>query len=424
MTDLPAFEEEDYMRSYINYISRIEFELQMIKYPSGGIESFTTSWKDVRDDLMKNDRFGGIIKKTRFVKDVVNQVPGSNDEQHMIQLFEHIKKHMKWDGKSRLFSQKGAKKCLKEGTGHAADINLTLITTLKAAGFNVHPVVLSTRSNGMIPMTNPTVDHLNYVLAAVTIGDKRYFLDATEDYLPAATIPVRCLNGEAVLLHENGAQTFTLNPTGKYKTATQFEMALSEDGVLEGVAKMTKSGYAAIYFRKDLTNATSEEKLIEEMQEENEGLTIEEHTIQNYRNVYQPIKEEYHVSIEGKVVDAGELIYLNPMLYDGIEENPFKLEKRQYPVDFAIPIEETYVFKFKIPEGYEVESLPEAARFSLPEKASSFTFSAKVLNNEINVISRLKMNKTLYVETEYAALKEYYKLITKSHAEQIVLKRL
>ena len=423
MTDLPAFESEDHMRSYVNYISRISFELQMIKYPSGGVESFTKTWKDVSTDLMNHNRFGGELKNSKTVKNIVSQVTGSNDPQHMVALYEKVKTHIKWDGDYGLFCENGIKKCWKDGTGNAADINLTLIAVLESAGFDVKPVVLSTRSNGMIPIASPTVDNLNYVIAAVEINGERYFLDATEDYTPAATIPVRCLNGEAVMIFKNNASPFMLKPTDRYKAVTQNEMTLTEDGVLTGITKKNKSGYAAIYFRKELTEANSEEKFIESLEDEHEGLSIESHTIKNYEDVYKNIEEEYEVEIEGKVVDAGDLIYLNPMLYDGLEENPFKLEKRQYPVDFAIPIDETYLLKFKIPEGYAVETLPEGAKLALPDNASNFSFSAKVVNNEIIVVSRLKIKKTLFVETEYVALKEYYNLITKAHSEQIVLKR-
>jgi len=425
MTDLPGFESEDYMRSWRNYISRIEFELQMIKYPSGGVKSFSTTWNKVAEELMDRKDFGGQIKKGKAVKGIVSQVSGSNDMEHLLQLFEFVKNKMKWDGDVGLVSRKGVKKTWSEGTGNSADINLLLIATLREAGFKVNPIVLSIRKYGMLPISYPTIDNLNYVLAAVELGDQLIFLDATEDHIPAGTIPDRCLNGEAVILAENNiAQPFIMKPNVKYKSIIQNKLTLTEDLSLEGKLIKTKDGKAAAYFRAEYRDADSEEGLIEEMQNGHEGLTIEEHTLENVMNPYEKVKETYQVSIEDKVEEAGDLLYLNPMLYEGMEENPFKLEERKYPVDFIYPIEEIYMFELEIPEGYGIESLPEKVNLALPEKSGQYAYSAKVIGKKITVLSRLKINKPLFVETEYIGLKEFFNLIIKSHAEQIVLKKI
>ena len=42
-----------------------------------------------------------------------------------------------------------------------------------------------------------------------------------------------------------------------------------------------------------------------------------------------------------------------------IDENPFKQEKRDYPIDFKYPIHDSYTITYNIPQGYVVESIPE-----------------------------------------------------------------
>lgn len=426
MTDLPAFEKENYMRSYKNYISKIDFELKSIQIPFGAVEYYTKSWEEIREDLMKFKYFGGTLKKVRSAKmaDIVEQYESGSDEERMVGIYEHIKKNMKWNGQKNKYSRTGIAKVLKEESGNSGDINLALISTLRKAGFKVDPVVLSTRDNGMLPLTHPSIDNLNYVIAAVQLEGKTIYLDATDDYLPAGVLPMRCFNGDAILLKKEKAMLLNnLKPAAKFKYVTQNKLTMTPDGTLEGVVKKTKSGYSAIKFRKEYSSADNEEAFLGDIQNEQEGLSIESHSFENIDDNYKSIKEEYQVTIDDKTEVAGDLIYLNPMLYNARTDNPFKMEERQYPVDYAIPIESTYMFQFTIPEGYSVESMPEGSSIGLPEKATLFSYSAKQMGDKITVISRVKITKTLFSANEYEALKEFYNLIIKKHTEQIVLKK-
>jgi hypothetical protein len=426
MIDLPAFEEEDYMSSYKNYISNIVFELKSIQIPFGPIEYYTQSWEEIRNNLMKDKYFGGTFKKVRGSKisDIVAKYESGSDEERMLNIYEHIKTNMKWDGQTSKYSSHGLAKSLKNRSGNSGDINLALISTLRKAGFEVDPVVLSTRDNGMLPLTYPSIDNFNYVIAAVNLDGKTIYLDATDDFYPAGVLPLRCFNGSAIVMKKNKVELIEeLKPITKYKSVTQNKVTMTPDGTLEGVVKKTKSGYSAIKFRKAFSRADNEDAFLKNLQNNQEGLTIESHKFENINDTYKSIKEEYQVSFDDKTEMVGDLIYLNPMVNNAYTENPFKMEKRQYPVDYAIPIEDVYMFELSIPEGYTVESIPERISFGLPNKATSFSYSAKQIGDMVIILSQVKITKTLFLENEYGALKEFYNLIIKKHTEQIVLKK-
>ena len=424
MTDIPEFTEEDYMRDASNYICRIDFEVKSFQFPGYKTEYYTRNWDDIKKDMMDDTRFGRQLKKKGVKKDIVAQFDGPNDMEKLVKIYEHVKTSMKWNGDMSVISRDGINDAWKAGSGNSGDINLTLIAALKAAGYEVSPVVLSTRNRKMLPVSAPSIKNLNYVLAAVQLDDKTYYLDATDDLLPAFALPIHCFNGQAIVLEKEKTKKVMFEPNQKYRYVTQNKLKLDEEGMLSGVVKKVKSGYAAMSFRRGLSKATSEEAFIEEMENDNEGMEIESHTFENINNIYKDSKEEYSVNIEDKVEDAGDLMYLNPMLYSGYDENPFKLEKRQYPVDFAVPLDYTYMLVLEIPEGFAAETLPEAAKIALPNKGGSFTHSAKVKGNTITILSRMKINQTIFTEGEYPVLKQFYDLIVKSHAEQIVLKKM
>ena len=57
------------------------------------------------------------------------------------------------------------------------------------------------------------------------------------------------------------------------------------------------------------------------------------------------------------------------MLSLATKENPFKQEKREFPIDFSFPFENISTTIINLPEGYRVESIPEAMAMQYPQIA-------------------------------------------------------
>jgi hypothetical protein len=106
-----------------------------------------------------------------------------------------------------------------------------------------------------------------------------------------------------------------------------------------------------------------------------------------------------------------------------MESNPFSLEERQYPVDFGHPIDHTYVCKIKIPDGYRVDELPVSKVLMLPGNAARYSYSVSQLGDVVNLTSTFQINKSIFVQTEYANLREFYTQVVGKQAEQIVFKK-
>ena len=110
-------------------------------------------------------------------------------------------------------------------------------------------------------------------------------------------------------------------------------------------------------------------------------------------------------------------------LFQNMPQALVKTEKREYPVDFGSPIEETYMAKITIPDGYVIDEIPTAKVMMLPANASRYTYNVTVTNNIITMVSMLQINKSLFVQTEYPDLREFYNQVIAKQAEQIVLKK-
>jgi uncharacterized protein DUF3858 len=135
-------------------------------------------------------------------------------------------------------------------------------------------------------------------------------------------------------------------------------------------------------------------------------------------NLSRKFKIEHVDDFEGS-----GMLYLNPVLFTNLTENPFKLEERVFPVDYPCPENSTYMCTFEVPNGYLVEELPESQIMGMPNKAGSFRYSVSQNGGKVTVTIQHKINQKVFTQLEYPNLREFYNRVVSKCSEQIVLKR-
>ena len=104
-------------------------------------------------------------------------------------------------------------------------------------------------------------------------------------------------------------------------------------------------------------------------------------------------------------------------------ENPFKADERSYPVIFDFPSRDSRVVNIIIPEGFEVESLPENSIFQLMGESGVFQFLTSQNGKYLRLESVLVLKNLVYTPEDYDNLKQFYAYIVDKHSETIVLKK-
>ena len=432
MKDVPAFQEEAYSTTSRNYLARIEFELSNTKFPGEGVRNYMDTWENIMEKLEKHEYFGLqynnkdlLIGGSAFVKDEIETIKSlyQKPEDRMKAVFDFVKKNMKWNEKNRLYVDKTIRKAYKENSGNSADINLLMVLMLRECGMNALPVILSTRGNGIIHPSHPSLSWLNYTIACVKIGNKQYLLDATNDYLPMNMLPFKCLNGKGKIVAEHNDEWVDLYNNEVTQGTYMLDAKLGEDGVLTGTLQGKENNYAAFYSRRKIVNAVSHDDYIKEFEDEINGLKVNTYEFTNLKDVYKPFLEKYDITLESVAESLGEMIYFSPVIFDEIETNPLKLEERKYPVDFGYKRNNLYIYKYTIPEGYTIDEQPENATIMLPEKAAIYKYSISVIGNTVQVMSQLSINRPVFVPEDYKNLKDFYNQVIAKQKEQIVLKK-
>jgi hypothetical protein len=423
LKDVPAFIPEPNLDCQDNYIQAIEFELSSIQYPGQMLQNFTETWESVNKKMIDDPDFGGVLKTRGFVRDTVSGLCSINatDLEKAISIYNYVQSRMKWNGDYSLWALKGLKKPFTDRVGTSSEINLLLTMMLQSAGLKADPVLFSTRSNGISLAIYPSITNFNSVLTKVDIDGKTYLLDPTGKYYAFGLLPPQDINGKGRVVNELTGDWVILDANSKYSEVKNYNLGINPDGKFTGSISASYDGYAGSSYRYSLSLEKSVDDYMRKVQENLKGLVINNYSITERNNNYKPISDSLNVEVSDNMEMIGDKVLFYPLLFEKIDKNGYTLEERKYPVNYNYPISEVYHFRYTLPAGYKIESLPKSFTLNLPDNSILITCNVKNTDNVINIEYNRNINKIIFLPTEYKALKDLFDELVKKHSEQIIL---
>ncbi len=423
ITNVSAIKDEGYVNNVENYQSMILHELAGIRYPNEPYKSFATDWDAVTKNIYENENFGSELKKTGyFEKDIdalLNDV--TNPEERLAKVVTYVKSKMYWNKNNAVLCTDGVKKAYQEGKGNAAEINLMLTSMLRYAGFEANPVLLSTRSNGISLFPSRTA--FNYAICGVEYQNSIYLLDATTKYSVPNILPIRDLNWFGRLIRKNGtSEQINLTPKMLSKDIVNIICSINNQGEVTGKIREQHYDYYAYVFRETF-NPLTKESYVEKLEKRHQGLEIKDYEVLNKEDLGSPITENYSFTSTNSVEIIGDKLYFSPFLYLATTKNPFKQEKREYPVDFVFPTSDRFNVSITIPEGYVVETLPQPKAVSMPNNMGIFKYNISNTEDKIQLVYTFEMNEAIVNPADYEIIKNFYKEMVLKQTEKIVIKK-
>lgn len=419
--DVPGFKEEPFMTTAADYVSKINFELASVKFPDQPLQPMMGTWDDLTRSFLESEYFGGALKGSMFLKKITEEViaTATTTQEKIAAVYTYVKSNIEWNGNYRKYLESNFKKPLEEKKGSSAEINLLLVAMLQRVDLKASPVIISTRNHGFIRQEVALSSQFNYVICLVEVDGKSILLDATDRMLPIGLLPERCLNGKGFIISEESSGWISLSAP-KSKIYANAELNFSPTGELTGKISITNDGYDAyavrrVYFKK------GEADYIKDFSH-GHSWEVANSTFENMKNISESVKEQHEFTYTEGFGDAN-ILYINPIIHLRIDENPFRLEERVYPVDFGKATERTLICKINIPENFIADELPKPKIVLLPNNGGKFTYTVQAMGNTINVVSILTINQSLFTQLEYKGLRDFYDLVVSKHAEQIVLKK-
>ncbi|WP_347374279.1 DUF3857 domain-containing protein [Aequorivita sp. Q41] len=426
MKNLPAFKEEKYMLSKENYIAKIKYEVIQIVDLQGLKKTYTNTWEDVDSKFKKDKDLGRQLKYANYFKE---QLPTelfliTDDLERAKAIYYYFQKTMFWNNKSRILSDIRVKDAFENKTGNSSEINLGLINALESAGLDAKIMLIATRDQPLPTTKYPVLTDFNYAMVYLKIKTETYLLDATDKFSPFGMVPFRNLNFFGRVLDFKKESYWTsIDPPIKNQHYANIQLKAEENGVFSGEINEISTGYIAVDKRKGYYNLNNVE-IIKKKQSENKTIDIKTFENENDKDLEQPYKENYTVTMQEQTV--GDKLYLYPfILKTYFSENPFINETRRYPVALGFPFANNYIISLDVSDKYEIISIPQSRMLKIPDEAGEISVVYNTSENKVNIRLSVKLNNPNFAPEAYKALQEFFTELVKIQSEEpIELKKI
>ncbi|ASB49535.1 DUF3857 domain-containing protein [Alkalitalea saponilacus] len=420
MKDLPPFNDEEFISSINDYIIKINFQLSKIIYPTGRIEQIVTTWPDMISDLSKHPDFGRYVNRSR--RDAsrildVKSVSEKPEKDRFEYVMNQVKQHFRWNNFHGKFATKTPRNLIRDGHGSCADINLFAVGALRAVGIEADPVIISTRDHGLVYYDYPFSHFFNYVIISANVDGETILSDATSRMVPNNRIPLKCINFKGLKINTDKEEWVDLIFEKPSEKALVFNMSLSESGLSVDASK-TATEFDAVYYR--VNYGDDKNNLLSQLK--NSQFEIDESSIEveNQWAIDQPWKLRF--SFLAVTDDLQDRVMISPFVGYVMNDNPLKQDQRTYPIDMVYTAKRTFKSTLKIPEGYEIEVLPDNLNFS--NDLFEISYNINKNGDDLVVSFSYWFKHAIYSARDYGRLKAYYSEIVKKGNENIVLKRI
>ncbi len=424
LEDIPALQEEAFVENIENYRYTIVYELNSVQHGDGSVKKYATSWDDVAKSIFEAEHFGKQLDRTNFLNEDAENIKreGTGKELLLNNAYEFVRDNFTWNGKYGKYVKDDLKEVYTSRSGNAAEINLMLIAMLSACGVEASPILVSTKENG-IPVF-PTLEGFNYVIAGVNLSEELILLDATEKFGHPNVLPERVYNWEGRLVKKNGtSKTVDLYPKKPTRQDFLLNYSILKNGMIAGSMMQRYTALTALDYRKK-NKGNSLEKIKQQLINTLKIDQIENLQLKDIDALDRPVIESYDFQLENAYDQVGNTIYLSPVLFLKLAENPFKSKERQFPINFTFPFVVTKRINLRLPAGYQVESLLESIHIALPEDMGSFLYKIAVNQNMLNLSVEFTINNPVIPVAYHSALRNLYATRVTKENEKVILTKL
>jgi hypothetical protein len=387
-------------------------------------KEFGTTWEAVAKTIYDSDKFGDEVKRSRFFRKDLEDLTQSltTPKEKVTAILDFLKLKVKWDGKYGVFTKDGIKEAYKKGSGNVSEVNLLLVSMLREAEIEANPVLVSSVDNET-PIF-PTREGFNYIVVQVSYGDEKVLVDATEKFAGLNLLPIRAANWKGRLIKKDGSSEWIrLTDNQKSEDIVFLNIKLDSESEATGSGQKRHTNYRALNSRNTNMNSTGDE-LEKHIQNDNVGLEISNVIVEGLENVNSDLTYKYDIKFKNAFDKVGDNIYITPLLYEANEESPFKLETRKLPLDLSFPYKTKTIVNIKIPEGYEVESIPESIKAVYNDTIGYYKYVTRNQGNMISTVATFNLDVSVIQPKDYPAFKKFFEAIVEKDAQKIVLKKI
>ncbi|VBB47429.1 conserved hypothetical protein [uncultured Paludibacter sp.] len=419
--DLPAFNDEEFITSKNDYITKIDFQLSKVNQVNGTSTKVITTWEEMNKELLNSKDFGKYISRAEKIgskSQTVQRWKTLTDEEKFDNIIEYVKTNYNWNGRESKFASKSPSDFEKEKTGNSADINLFTVGLLKSVGINANPVIVSTREHGRIKYDYPYMHFFNYVIILADVNGKKVLSDASEIMCLNNRVSERCINNKGLIVQKDKVEWVNTTIPIVSEDNTNMKFIINPDNSIKANITKFSTEYSALDYKK--TCGEDKEDIKNHFKSETYEIVDSTFKTANFKKRNKIYALTFDVINKPEIIN--EKMYIDPFLKFSLSENPLKQPERTYPIDMIYPKKNTFNTYINVPDNWKIDYLPDNVK--VDNELFSIEYKTIKDNNNINVTFSYFFKKPVYSENHYLLIKSYFNDIVNKGNEKIVLSKI
>lgn len=419
--NLPPLHNEPFCYNPRNYGQKVAAELRALEIPGRVYKNYATTWSNVDMTLLESDDMGKHLNKNPLKDAMPNLANDTTTEQKIVAIYSVLRDKVKWNKSYSLYASDKASNILKNGSGKNSDINLILIAMLRDAGLNAYPVVLRTRDDGLLPFASPSIHALSTFIVGVKDGNKMYYIDGSSEDGYINVLPSILLANKArIIVDEKHADWIDLSRVTNASTVSFISATMQPDGTLTGTRNDKLMGLDAMSMRREYKAAKDSIEFLQNLGKKN-NIEITSYSHEGMTQFVPQLRQTFGFTSASD--NAGDLIYVKPLVDNILSESPFTDEKREMPIEFPSVSTQSITCKIDIPQGFTIEELPHNLSFKSQDGSLLFKYLCANNGESITTTCQITVSNTFFAPNDYAQVKAFFDEVVKASTEMIVLKK-
>jgi Domain of Unknown Function with PDB structure (DUF3857)/Transglutaminase-like superfamily len=318
---------------------------------------------------------------------------------------------------------------LKRGYGDSNDIDMLFAALATAAGFETRLVRLPDRADMFF---DPNIAD-NYFLGvgdvAVKVGADWKFIDPSSNYVPFGMLRWQ-QEGLQALLTDPKDPVFIQTPISPAESSMEKRTAklrLSEDGTLEGEARIEYTGHLAVEKKEDYDEespAEREKRMHAALTKRISNAEISEVKFENVTDPFKPLVISYKVRVQGYAERTGKRLFLQPSFFEKGVSPLFPTSERKHDVYFKYPWSEDDNIEINLPSGYALDNAESPGDLAFGDLGHQKVKISVTKDQRMLIYKRqFRFTGMLFPKDSYPNLKRAFDAVRKVDDHTITLKQ-
>lgn len=422
--DIPAMKAEAHVYGISQYMSSVTYDLLALELPTN-YKTYSTTWNDVDKAVLDSDIYTVLNSNCRFRSEVDAITAQDLTQMEKIDKIRELTLSKVTWNKIRALVPGSVGDVLKAGTGDSADINAILGSALKHAGFQVDPVLIRSRNNGVVMDFHPSINSFDtFVLKIQGEGLDPLYLDGSRKDAYYNTLPADFLvkQGRIPGIDGSGYWDDLSRIVKSNAEAVSVSVTIDEEGLMSGSIRMQYTGIPSYLVKGTYHNANDEEKFID-LFENDMLIQVKSITTENMDDYTGSCS--IRIEFEKDCDVAGDMVYVPAFIEKFHDKSDFKNPDRQYPVDFPCTELCSYSLMIDVADGYVIDQIPSSQRLAFAPLGASILLQANKTSGETATLQfRYKQDETFLNVPDYHDLQKFWEVLCSVYESMIVVRKV